>query len=829
MHLDIASLVLDLTLSDFLMFLRDIAYTGLAVLLLGTVCTEPFVFLLDSATFDSTPALRSFSHLESSCSVRDLGCLGFFLPLQSASCLDVSISTLGTTWISSFLVFDVATVDFSMFLRSPAYLDTVALTLDTAHAGVFSSLRAFGRLEFSSMVFGFARFDAQLFVVGVTNMDLSMFVRSFARLDFSTFVMDFTTPDASLLLHRFAHMEATLSIFGSSVVDFLIFVLDYATLEFLLLPHGFSHLASSPFIFDTSHFESTSSLQSFFHLDFLISICNFSRFDVFPSLLAYLHLDLLVFSHSSAHTELSSSFFDAVRLASSLSARSFVRFGFSVLSYGAVNLDTGIQNTLSICNAVYFDLSMLLQSFARSDLATFVHDVAYMDLLLLLRNVARLDVPSAILNACRIDVFLMVLGAVKLGSVPFLQSFAYVDSALLVSSHMDLDFSLFLQGLICVDFLFFLSIISSSMVGSFLPSQFFAHSDFDQLVLDHTSLDPSIFPRKSTHLDFSIIIFGTSRVEFPLFILAAGYLDVFTSLQSVLYPEFSISLVAARLGSSTVVLDFTTLDVSLSLHSLCHLDFSSFLCGVASFGFVYSMSVLYSTTFDSFILLHSFGHLEFLLLILDMVNLEVFLLPHNFAYLDLSFLVLGAGCMAHTLHLSSSLFVLSSSLLGSFLLLHSLARLDLLSLMLSNLQMEVPISLQSSSYLDVFMSLPSGFVSYGLLRVFAFLFAYWPCTCNMRCCFLGLQFVIARFSTFRVLAFSVSLCKFRRLQCGLHGFLRALPVFTELCTFGFGLVHGKPGKDGFLHFFEKLRVRGLCCFRAGHASIRRYTFGAGCM
>ena len=126
---------------------------------------------------------------------------------------------------------------------------------------------------------------------------------------------------------------------ATEVVDFLIFVLDYATLEFLLLPHGFSHLASSPFIFDTSHFESTSSLQSFLHLDFLISICNFSRFDFFPSILAYLHLDLLVFSHSSAHTELSSSFFDAVRLASSLSARSFVCFGFSVLSYGAVNLD----------------------------------------------------------------------------------------------------------------------------------------------------------------------------------------------------------------------------------------------------------------------------------------------------------------------------------------------------------------------------------------------------------------------------------------------------------------------------------------------------------
>lgn len=126
---------------------------------------------------------------------------------------------------------------------------------------------------------------------------------------------------------------------ATKVVDFLMFVLDYATLEFLLLLHGFSHLASSPFIFDTSHFESTSSLQSFLHLDFLISICNFSHFDVFPSILAYLHLDLLVFSHSSAHTELSSSFFDAVRLASSLSARSFVCFGFSVLSYGAVNLD----------------------------------------------------------------------------------------------------------------------------------------------------------------------------------------------------------------------------------------------------------------------------------------------------------------------------------------------------------------------------------------------------------------------------------------------------------------------------------------------------------
>lgn len=103
--------------------------------------------------------------------------------------------------------------------------------------------------------------------------------------------------------------------------------------------------------------------------------------------------------------------------------------------------------TIKFSLEVYFDLSMLLQSFARSDLATFVHDAVYMDLLLLLRNVARLDVPPAILNACRIGVFLMVLGAVKLGSIPFLQSFAYVGSALLVSSHMDLDFSLFLQGL----------------------------------------------------------------------------------------------------------------------------------------------------------------------------------------------------------------------------------------------------------------------------------------------------------------------------------------------------------------------------------------------
>lgn len=31
--------------------------------------------------------VRGFSHLESSCSVRDLGSLGFFLPLQSASCI----------------------------------------------------------------------------------------------------------------------------------------------------------------------------------------------------------------------------------------------------------------------------------------------------------------------------------------------------------------------------------------------------------------------------------------------------------------------------------------------------------------------------------------------------------------------------------------------------------------------------------------------------------------------------------------------------------------------------------------------------------------------
>ena len=122
-------------------------------------------------------------------------------------------------------------------------------------------------------------------------------------------------------------------------VDSLIFLLDYATSEFFLLPHGFSHLASSPFIFDTSHFESFSSLQSFLHLDLLISICNFSRFDFSPFILAYLHLDLVTFSRSSAHTELSSSFFDAVRLASSLSARSFVCFEFSVLSYGAVNLD----------------------------------------------------------------------------------------------------------------------------------------------------------------------------------------------------------------------------------------------------------------------------------------------------------------------------------------------------------------------------------------------------------------------------------------------------------------------------------------------------------
>ena len=509
---------------------------------------------------------------------------------------------------------------------------------------------------------------------------------------------------------------------------------------------------------------------------------------------------------------------------------------------------------------VYFDLSMLLRSFARSDVATFVGDATYMDLLLLLHNLARLGVPPAILTACRIGVFLMVLGAVNLGSVPFLQSFAYVDSALLVSSCIDLDLLLFLQGLSwpnsssfavgiscsnfsilifdlcqvdlsistrshsrialamfapglaqldfstllqqfahlnlflplcghmsfdfsvpisdclnvdfsllahsfshmefilfivdtnqvdismsihsftrselsmllmnfvalglsssirgsgrselllfvsglsCVDFLFFLSIISSSIVGSLLPSQSFAHSDSSLLLLDHASLDPSIFPRKMAHLDFTITIFGTSCVEFPLFILAAGYLDFFSSLQSVLYPEFSISLVSTRLGLSAAVLDFTALDFSLSLHSLCRLDVSSFLCGAASSGFVSSMSVLKATTLDSFILLHGFGHLEFLVLIFDMVKVEILLLPHNFAYLDLSFLVLGAGCI-HTLHLTSSLFVLSSSLLGFLLLVHSLACLDLLSLMLSNLQMALPMSLQSSSYLDAFMSL----------------------------------------------------------------------------------------------------------------------------
>lgn len=395
--------------------------------------------------------------------------------------------------------------------------------------------------------------------------------------------------------------------------------------------------------------------------------------------------------------------FDLCQVDPSISTRSHSQIALLMFAPGLAQLDfsTFLQQFahlnlfLPLCGHMNFDFSALISDYLNVDFSLLAHSFSHVDFILFILDTTQVDISMSIHSFTRLELSMLLVNCVALD----------LSSSIRGSAHSEL--LLFVSGLSCMDFLFFLSIISSSMVGSFLPSQSFAYSDSCPFVLDHTSLDPSIIPRKSTHLDFSTVIFGTSRVEFPLFILAAGYLDVFASLQSVLYPEFSISLVAARLGSSTVVLDFTTLDVSLSLHSFCRLDFSSFLSGVASFGFVYSMSVLYSTTFDSFISLRSFGHLEFLLLILDMVNVEVFLLPHNFAYLDLSFLVLGAGCMAHTLHLSSSLFVLSSSLLGSFLLLHSLARLDLLSLMLSNLQMELPISLQSSSYLDVFMSLPS--------------------------------------------------------------------------------------------------------------------------
>lgn len=215
--------------------------------------------------------------------------------------------------------------------------------------------------------------------------------------------------------------------------------------------------------------------------------------------------------------------------------------------------------------------------------------------------------------------------------------------------------------------------------------------------------------RSLAQLELSTLISGSARLGLSLLILAVAKLEFFLSLKTILQlGPFMFCFRAARFGISLVVLDVTTMDFSLFLHSLCRLDLFLLVLGLATFGPISSIFVTHVANPDSSMFPKSFSRLEFSTLVLDFSNLELPSSPQHLSYLDFSLLVLGAGSLRGALELSSSLSVADCSHLGFLVSAHSFVQLEVLLLIFSYVHLGFPIALKGLMQLEFFMLPPGG-------------------------------------------------------------------------------------------------------------------------
>eukprot|EP00435_Cladocopium_sp_Y103_P074697 s154_g50.t1 len=512
--------------------------------LLDHVCLESALFIRSLVKPDLALSLLDFDHLESFALIHSMACfdlwpflfglgrLELFLLVLDLSHLEPSMSTRGSSspvfgltragFVSLLSLIDAATFEPSMFLRSMACLDFFSLVPD------------FGIVDLSLSTRSSSKLDSALSLVDFAMVGFMTLIRSSAQPDFMISALDFVHLEPLLLLRDSAHLDFLMSLPGSSRSGsvFAMPVIDTTILGSSLSVHSSACFDFAMLALDLLHLEFSSLVQNSGRVDFAFSVCGKLQSDFLLFLLGFVHVGLPVFvrSFSCSGSLLFAS--DFAKPESSVFMHSFVRVGFAPLIFGLSRV--GFVFFLPLIDTTILGFSALVRSFAYPESAMSVVDFVHMGFIPLIRGLAYLG------------PFLLVLDFLRLGFLASSKNYVHLESFL----------SPF--GLARTDLVFFLSVIDSTLLGSFLSIRSSVHSGFVSFVLDLLHLGFPLLSRQPTHLDPVVLLSGAQR-EHPEhldLVIDSTCLDPLLPARSMVCSELAL-----------LVLDFLHLGSSLFPHS----------------------------------------------------------------------------------------------------------------------------------------------------------------------------------------------------------------------------------------------------------------------
>ena len=531
-----ALFTLDFSNVESLMLVHNYVRVGLALLCWG-LSRIGFVFALsviDATQLGSLLSVRCFTCLDSVAFTLGFDHIDFPSFVRNHLQPALTMFVLGMVRVdSSVSIPDFGTVDFSLFLHSPAQLDSALLALNYAKLDFPFLLRQFAHLEPTASIFGLSRAGSvfPLFLVDAATFSSLLSLQGHACMGSVAPALDLLRPDLSISTRSCGRVGSAASAFDFLRLDLALFLRSHSRLDPSPLIPGVTRFGFLASLFDGITLGSTLSLQSHAYLGPLSPVLDVAHMGL-PTLArdpAWFDFFVSVFGCSRPGSVFSLSVIDTVTIGSSLSPHSSARFGSFVPTLDFVKIDSSILLRQFACvePAVFlFGLSRLDLAFSLSlvDVATFdlllsLRSLAYLDLALPVSDYGHFSSSMSARNFYRVEPSILVLGVSRPGLSPsmfelahselsvLVKSFARSDSFLFVldSAHFDLstfarDFTRLesaasVSGLSCTGPMFALPVIDCANLGftPFLRS--FSCSDLSPFVLDASRLGLLIFPR----------------------------------------------------------------------------------------------------------------------------------------------------------------------------------------------------------------------------------------------------------------------------------------------------------------------------------------------
>ena len=312
------------------------------------------------------------------------------------------------------------------------------------------------------------------------------------------------------------------------------------------------------------------------------------------------------------------------------------------------------------------------------------------------RQHSRVDSAASVFGLSRIGfVFLLsVIDTSTSGSLLSLRSFARfgpasftldysnVESLMLLHSYVRVGLALLCWGLSRIGFVFALSVLDATQLGSLLSVRCF------------TCLDSFAFTLNFAHVDFPSFVRNHLQPALPMFVFGIVRVNSSVSIFDFGITDFSLSLHSpAQLDSPLLALDFAKLDFPFLLRQFTHLEPAASIFGLSRAGFVFSLFLVDAATFSSLLSIQSLTCMGFAAPAMD------------FLRLDFSISIRSSGRVGSAvsafdfLRLDFALFLRSYSRLDPSAFIPGLTRFDFLPSVFDAMTLGFTLSLQSHAYL----------------------------------------------------------------------------------------------------------------------------------